>query len=123
MGEASIIDHFILTLKVVMVFALPPLLVALILHDRRRRERIRQESIVRLVEKGLPVPPELAPPPPRRGSLRSGLVLVALGIALGTFFAQLGLPWSIGLIPGLTGVALLAARALSRRETTAPAGR
>lgn len=96
------------------LFALPPLLVAILLHDRRRRERQRQESIVQLVEKGLPVPPELAAPSSRGGSPRSGLVLVALGIGLGAFFAQLGLPWSIGLIPGLTGVALLAAWRLSR---------
>ena len=38
-----------------------------------------------------------------------GLVLVALGIALSIFFAGWGPGWSIGLIPGLMGVALLIA--------------
>jgi hypothetical protein len=48
-------------------------------------------------------------------------VLVALGIALSFFFWERGQPWSIGLIPGLMGVALLVAwkidsRSASRRE-------
>ena len=41
--------------------------------------------------------------------LRGGLVLVGLGIALGIFLQEVGGPWSIGLIPGLMGVALLIA--------------
>jgi hypothetical protein len=41
--------------------------------------------------------------------LRGGLVLVALGIALSVFFAGWGPGWSIGLIPGLMGAALLVA--------------
>ena len=61
-----------------------------------------------LREKGLPVPPELLEQP-RRGnaSLRGGLVLLALGIALSLFFSGWGPGWSIGLIPGLMGAALL----------------
>jgi hypothetical protein len=36
-------------------------------------------------------------------------VLLALGVALSAFFWEQGQPWSIGLIPGLMGVALLVA--------------
>ena len=93
---------------------LPLLLAALILAARHKRARLNQEAILRLVEKGLPVPPELLAPPHRQSGLRGGLVLVALGIGLGTFFAQLGLPWSIGLIPGLMGIALVAAWKIGR---------
>jgi hypothetical protein len=50
-------------------------------------------------------------------------VLIALGIGLGLFFAQLGLPWSIGLIPGLMGVALLAAWKIARGAPPPPASR
>jgi len=89
-------------------FALPLLLVALILYYKHRRLRMTHETIARLVEKGLPVPPQLLDPP-RRGhaGLRGGLVLVALGIALSFYFAGWGPGWSIGLIPGLMGLALL----------------
>ena len=91
-------------------FGLPLALVALVLYFRHRRLRMNHETITRLAEKGLPIPPELMEPP-RRGNagLRGGLVLVALGIALSFFFAGWGPGWSIGLIPGLMGVALLVA--------------
>lgn len=89
-------------------FTLPLVLVALILYYKHRRSRMAHETIARLVEKGLPVPPELLEQP-RRGnaSLRGGLVLLALGIALSLFFSGWGPGWSIGLIPGLMGAALL----------------
>lgn len=91
-------------------FGLPLALVALVLYYKHRKLRMNHETITRLAEKGLPIPPELMEPP-RRGNagLRAGLVLVALGIALSFFFAGWGPGWSIGLIPGLMGVALLVA--------------
>lgn len=98
-------------------FGLPLALVVTILDYKRRRMRMIHETIARLAEKGLPVPRELLEPPRRSHSgLRGGLVLVALGLAIGIFFAQTGVPWSIGLIPGLMGVALLLAWAIERRQ-------
>lgn len=98
-------------------FGLPLALVVAILDYKRRRMRMIHETIARLADKGLPVPPELLEPPRRSQSgLRGGLVLVALGLAIGIFFAQTGVPWSIGLIPGLMGVALLLAWAIERRQ-------
>jgi hypothetical protein len=91
-------------------FGLPLVLVAIVLYYKHRKVQMNHETITRLVEKGLPVPLELMEPP-RQGNagLRGGLVLVALGIALSVFFAGWGPGWSIGLIPGLMGVALLVA--------------
>jgi hypothetical protein len=91
-------------------FGLPLLLVAIVLYYKHRKVQMNHETITRLAEKGLPIPPELMEPP-RRGhaGLRGGLVLVALGIALSVFFAGWGPGWSIGLIPGLMGIALLIA--------------
>lgn len=97
-------------LGIVASFGLPLLLVALVLYARHRRERLTHETIARLVEKGLPVPPELIDPPRRaQAGLRAGLVLVALGIALALYFQDRGPGWSVGLIPGLMGAALLVA--------------
>jgi len=102
---------------------LPLLLAALVLVFKHKRNRLNQEAILRLAEKGLPVPPELLSPPGRQAGLRGGLVLIALGTGLGLFFAQLGLPWSIGLIPGLMGVALLAAWKIARSAPPPAASR
>ncbi|MGE0357258.1 MAG: DUF6249 domain-containing protein [Burkholderiales bacterium] len=88
-------------------FGLPLLVIAVVLFYKHQRNRLQQETILRLAEKGLPVPAELLRPPP--ASPRGGLVLLALGVALAIFFWQHGLSWSIGLIPGLMGAALLVA--------------
>ena len=105
----------------IVTFGLPVLLVALILWFKHRKLRMTHETIARLAEKGLPVPPELLTPPAGRSSvaLRGGLVLLALGIALTTFFLEVRGPWSIGLIPGLMGLALVVAWAIERREEKA----
>jgi uncharacterized membrane protein len=103
----------------VVTFGLPVLLVAIILYYKHRRARMTHDTIVRLAEKGLPIPPELLEPPqptrPSDAGLRGGLVLVALGIALAIFLAEVHGPWSIGFIPGLMGVALLLAWKIETR--------
>jgi hypothetical protein len=96
-------------------FGLPLVVIAIILVYKHHRNRMHQETILKLAEKGLPVPPELLQPPVPRPSPKSGLVLLALGIALSVFFWERGFPWSIGLIPGLMGVALLAAWKIDSR--------
>ena len=98
-------------------FGLPLLLVAIVLYYKHRKARLAHETIARLAEKGLPVPPELLEPPRRPASagLRGGLVLVGLGVALSVFFSGWGPGWSIGLIPGLMGAALLIAWKIENR--------
>ena len=97
-------------------FGLPVVLVAAILAYKHRKLRMTHETISRLAEKGLPVPPELMERPrPGHYGLRGGLVLVALGIALAVVLREMGGPWSIGLIPGLMGAALLLSWAIERR--------
>jgi hypothetical protein len=98
-------------------FGLPVALVSVILYYKHLKLKLTHETISRLVEKGLPVPSQLLEPP-RRGhsEMRGGLVLLAMGIALAIFFWDRGGPWSIGLIPGLMGVALLVAWRLELRS-------
>jgi hypothetical protein len=107
-------ETLVVAIGMLVSLGLPLALAAVVLAYKHQRNRLNQEAILRLAEKGLPVPPELLAPPKRQAGLRGGLVLIALGIGLGAFFAQLGLPWSIGLIPGLMGLALLAAWRIAR---------
>lgn len=101
---------------IVASFGLPLALVAVVLYYKHRRQQLTHETISRLAEKGLPVPPELLQGPGRaQAGLRGGLVLVALGIALAFFFWDRGPGWSIGLIPGLMGAALLLAWKIENR--------
>jgi len=102
--------------SLLVAFGLPLLMVAIVLLYKHRKMRITHETIVRLAEKGIPVPPELLEPPRSRTSgLRGGLVLIALGAGLSIFFLEQRGAWSIGLIPGLMGVALLIAWAIESR--------
>ena len=116
-------ESLVAIIGVLVTFGMPLLLVAIVLVYKHRRMRMTHETIVRLAEKGIPVPPELLEPPRQRSSgLRGGLVLIALGAGLSIFFLERGGPWSIGLIPGLMGVALLIAWAIESkaRERTGP---
>lgn len=101
-------------------FGVPLIVIAIVLYYKHQRNRMHQETILKLAEKGLPVPPELLQLPSSRPSPKGGLVLLALGIALSAFFWERGLPWSIGLIPGLMGVALLVAWKIDSRAAGAP---
>ena len=109
-------EAVITIIGIVVTFGLPLVLVAVILFYKHRRQRMIHETIARLAERGLPVPPELLNPP-RRGhsGLRGGMVLIGLGIGLGVFMQEMQGSWSIGLIPGLMGVALLVACAIDMR--------
>jgi hypothetical protein len=111
-------ETIVAVMGMISVFGLPVILVAIILWFKHRKLKMTHETIARLAEKGLPVPPELLEPPARasNAALRGGLVLVGLGIALAVFFATTRGPWSIGLIPGLMGVALLIAWRIESRQ-------
>lgn len=121
MQEAGVLIPII---GMAVTFGLPVVLVAIILWFKHRKLQMTHETIAKLAEKGLPVPAELlaAAPPNRAAGLRGGLVLVGLGIALAIFLQEVGAPWSIGLIPGLMGVALLIAWAIESRQAEGPSG-
>jgi len=110
-------EALIAIVGMLVAFGLPVVLVAIILYYKQRRLRMIHETIARLADKGLPVPPELLDPPRRAHSgLRGGMVLVALGIALAVFMDEIHGSWSIGLIPGLMGLALIFAWAIESRR-------
>jgi uncharacterized protein DUF6249 len=97
---------------------LPLALAALSLRYKQRRLRMIHETIARLAERGLPVPPELLAPPAsaRNAGLRGGMVLIGLALGLVAFLAEVGGPWSVGFIPGTMGLALVASWAIERRS-------
>jgi hypothetical protein len=109
-------EAVIAIIGMLVTFGLPLLLVAVILFYKHRRQRMIHETIARLAERGLPVPPQLLDPP-RRGhsGLRGGMVLIGLGIGLAVFMYEMQGSWSIGLIPGLMGLALLIAWVIEMR--------
>jgi hypothetical protein len=91
-----------------------------------RRERIRQETLRAMVDKGMEIPPGLVGDRAGRSSdLRRGLVLVGAGVGLSLAFALVHLNgqsgsglWSIGLVPMLMGGGYLVAWRVDARNTS-----
>jgi hypothetical protein len=71
------------TLQCLAALALPIGIVAIVLTFRHRRQKLAHETMRLMIEKGLPVPPELINPPPPvkppKNDLRRGLIWLALG--------------------------------------------
>ncbi|HSN90840.1 MAG TPA: DUF6249 domain-containing protein [Anaeromyxobacteraceae bacterium] len=109
-----------------LVFGFSFLIVAASLYAGHRRAQLRHETIRAALEKGIPIPRELLDPPrtadPQR-DLKRGILLLALGIGLGTFLgvADPGKPsWALGFVFALLGVGFLVSWRLLRRS--GPAG-
>lgn len=111
-------------IAVVGFFLASTLMVLGVLFAVYRIYRQRSETLRVMVEKGVPIPPELIAPKPRPGAdIRRGLVLSGLGLGLGVFLFAVadthGL-WTLGLVPLLMGVGyLVAARLTKNLEATA----
>ena len=88
--------------------------------DRMQKRRLRHELLRVAIEKGQPLPTELLDEPQarrNRDDRRSGLIALAVGVALFFFLGALatepGVKW-VALVPGAVGVALLFNWALER---------
>ena len=98
---------------VTLVFGKPVLIVIAILIHKSRRTQAIHDTVVRLSEKGLPIPPELfveRRPEDPNASLHKGIILVAVGLGLTIFFLTMQdrrAPWGVGMIPLLIGAGYL----------------
>jgi hypothetical protein len=107
---------------VAIVFGMPVAIVAVVLWFRHRRNRQLHDTLARMIEKGVPIPPELLTPPERRkpSDLRRGVVLIAAGLGvIGFFLAQGEDAWGLGLIPLLIGAGYLVVWKLDQRKQVA----
>lgn len=105
---------------IIMTFSMPVIIVIAILVYKAHRASLIHETVARLVEKGLPIPPELFADKPEneKSVLQKGVLLIALGAGLIVMFlTQEGThaPWGIGMIPLLIGVGYLIVWKLEKR--------
>lgn len=95
---------------VILLFATPIIIVVANLRARARRVQMQNEVMIKLAEKGQPIPPELFLQPMRqRSDVGSGLSLIGIGVGLAVGFEFAGAEQAIGfaLIPFFIGVARL----------------
>jgi hypothetical protein len=111
------------------VFSCPVAIVGLVAYFRARKQKQLHETLRAMIEKGVPIPPELlrAPTPALdaseaerddpRTALRQGLFLVALGVGIGAWLLiKSSDSWGLGFIPFLVGLSFLAEWRLEKRS-------
>ena len=104
------------------VFGCPIVMVGLVAYFRARKQKQLHDTLRVMIEKGVPIPPELLRPPITAGevseadkdddprtALRQGLFLIALGLGICIWlFIKSSDSWGLGFIPLLIGLSFLA---------------
>lgn len=107
---------FVLPVLIVgIVFLFLAFVIGMVLYMRSRRHKLLHETIRSMIEKGVPIPPELLSSgernvaPRTRSDLRTGLMMTGAGIGLLLFYHNANNPpmERVGWIPILIGVAFL----------------
>ena len=103
---------------------LPIIIIAIVMYGRHVSSRQRHELIGRLIEKGLPIPPELLAPQSdllpaknsRPGKLLWPMTMIGAGVGLIIYLVvEGGDNWGIGAIPLAIGLAQLLAWKFERK--------
>ena len=108
-------------------------IVGLVAYFRARKQKQLHETLRAMIEKGVPIPPELLRSPTPAGdaseaerddprtALRQGLFLVALGVGICVWLLiESSDSWGLGFIPFLIGVSFLAEWRLEKRNPSKP---
>jgi len=115
LGDAAtpLLDALLPLLAVLMVFGMPIVIVLAVLRYRAQRQKSINDMVLKLADKGQPIPPELflEPGRKRKSDVSSGLSLVGAGLGLMGFFWFAGAESAIGIgfIPLMIGVGQLIA--------------
>lgn len=113
-------------LAIVLLFGTPVIIVIAILIHKARRTQAIHDTVLKLSEKGLPIPPELfvdRRPEDPGSALQKGVILIAVGAGLAVFFLSIQdrhAPWGVGAIPFLIGVGYLIVWRLESRKEPKP---
>jgi hypothetical protein len=111
-GGIPVAGAVIAIVALVVTFGSPIIIVASVLLYRMRKTRLVHDTILKLAEKGVPIPPELIAAPQRdipKSDLKTGIILLSAGAGLMLFFYEVGAPSSLAAIPTLMGIGYLVA--------------
>ncbi len=119
-------DDMVNIIAIVGVFGGGVAICALFFYFRHRRNQMLHETLRAMIDKGVPIPPELlaAPresaPPRIRNDFRTGLILVCIGLALMIITRGSYRMPNFGLIPFLIGIAFLIAWKVEQKKKGQP---
>jgi hypothetical protein len=118
--DTSFTEAVIAIVAILSPFVFCIVLGALFFYFRFRRQRILHETLRAMIDKGVPIPPELITGPGVRrrtkSDLRSGLIMLAFGAGLLLLLHSSGGAGRIGWIPILIGVAFLVTWFIEKKD-------
>jgi len=116
---AGFMDGVQAIVALVAIFGMPVFIVVAVQMFRSRRLRMVHEVVLKLAEKGQPVPPELfRESEMKKSDVRNGLTLIGIGLGVATGFYLSGSTSGVGwaLIPAFMGLARLIAWKIDRDQ-------
>jgi hypothetical protein len=118
-GGVPVAAAVIAVVALIVTFGSPIIIVASVLLYRMRKTRLTHDTILKLAEKGVPIPPELIAAPQRdtpKSDLKTGIILLSAGAGLMLFFFEVGAPSSLAAIPALMGIGYLVAWKIEKSQ-------
>jgi hypothetical protein len=100
-------------------FGMPILITAIVLWHIMRKTRLNHDTVLKLADKGVPIPPGLIPQEqPRQPSsdFRTGAVLLGAGAGLSLLLWEIHAPISVGAIPALMGLGYIVTWMIEKQE-------
>jgi Domain of unknown function (DUF6249) len=101
----------IAAIALIFSFGTPIFIVTIVLWFSARKTRQTHDTMLKLAEKGVPIPTELIATPQKRASsdFKVGIVLLAAGAGICAFLLEIHGPVSLGAIPALMGLGYMIA--------------
>jgi len=118
-GGIPVAGAVIAVVALIVTFGSPIIIVASVLLYRMRKTRLVHDTILKLAEKGVPIPPELIAAPQQdtpKSDLKTGIILLSAGAGLMLFFFEVGAPASLAAIPVLMGIGYLVAWKIEKSQ-------
>jgi hypothetical protein len=118
-GGIPVAGAVIAVVALIVTFGSPIIIVASVLLYRMRKTRLVHDTILKLAEKGVPIPPELIAAPQQdtpKSDLKTGIILLSAGTGLMLFFYEVGAPSSLAAIPLLMGIGYLVAWKIEKSQ-------
>jgi hypothetical protein len=100
-------------------FGMPIIITAIVLWHITRKTRLAHDTLLKLADKGAPIPPGLLPEPQPRSpasDFRTGVVLLGAGIGLALLLWEIHAPMGVGAIPALMGIGYIIAWKVEKKE-------
>jgi hypothetical protein len=117
----------IVVVALLVTFGMPVCIVLMVLTYRMRKAQLTHDTMLKLAEKGVPIPPELLatpmaalPPGGAASDLKVGIVLLAAGAGISLFFLEMNGPVSLGAVPALMGIGYLVAWRVEKSPQSGP---